>query len=131
MLIKGQFSVKLQPLDTYGVSKAGNKLARMSIDKTFQGPLSGTSQGDMLSAMTSKQGSAGYVAIELVTGEIEGKAGSFCLQHFGLMSNGEQSLTLCVVPDSGTGELEGLSGTMEINIIDGEHYYAFDYQLTN
>lgn len=129
MAIKGQFEIKLQPLDTHGVSKAGNKLARMSIDKTFHGPLNGTSKGDMLSAMSSKQGSAGYVAIELVTGELEGKFGSFCLQHFGLMSNGEQSLTLCVVPDSGTGELEGLSGQMEIDIIDGEHHYVFDYQI--
>ena len=75
------------------------------------------------------KGSAGYVAIERVTGRVHGRAGSFALQHFGVMNRGASSLTLSVVPDSGTGELTGLSGTMSIDIRDGQHFYAFDYSL--
>lgn len=129
MNISGKFDITLKPIEPYANSKAGIKLGRMSIDKTFSGELSATSKGEMLSALSPKAGSAGYVAIELVTGELSGKKGSFALQHFGTMSNGEQSLVLTVVPDSGTGELEALTGKMSINIEDGQHFYTFEYEL--
>ncbi|MCW8832530.1 MAG: DUF3224 domain-containing protein, partial [Colwellia sp.] len=125
----GKFEVILNPIDSYATSKDGIKLGRMSIDKTFSGELSATSKGEMLSALTSKAGSAGYVAIELVTGELNGKKGSFALQHFGTMSNGEQNLLLEVVPDSGVGELAALTGKMDITIEDGQHFYTFEYEL--
>jgi hypothetical protein len=101
----------------------------MSIDKKFTGSLTATSQGEMLSAMTPTQGSAGYVAIEQVIGELEGKKGSFVLQHFGLMDKGQDSLILKVVPDSGTDELAGLTGSMKIRIEQGIHHYDFEYSL--
>ncbi|HMM67686.1 MAG TPA: DUF3224 domain-containing protein, partial [Dokdonella sp.] len=84
---------------------------------------------EMLSAMTSMKGSAGYVAIERVVGSLQGRRGSFVLQHSGTMNRGEPSLSVTVVPDSGTGELEGLSGTLGITVREGIHCYGFDYQL--
>jgi len=129
MKISGKFEVTLKPLDTYAESTEALQLARMSIDKTFFGELSATSKGEMLSARTQVEGSAGYVAIELVTGELDGKQGSFVLQHFGTMGQGQHHLTLEVVPDSGTDDLQGLSGTMDIQIDNGQHFYTFDYQL--
>jgi len=129
MKISGKFDVELKPIESYAPSKGGIKLGRMSIDKTFFGELSATSQGEMLSALSPKAGSAGYVAIELVTGAITGKKGSFALQHYGTMSGGSQSLVLEVIPDSGTGELVNLKGKMKINIEDGQHFYIFEYEL--
>ena len=129
MKISGKFDLEMKPIESYADSIDGIKLGRMSIDKTFSGELSATSKGEMLSALSSKAGSAGYVAIELVTGQLSGKKGSFALQHFGTMSNGEQNLILEVVPDSGIGELENLKGKMSINIEDGQHYYTFEYEL--
>jgi hypothetical protein len=129
MKVTGEFKVKLNPIDGYAEGQNGIRLNRMSIDKTFSGALTATSKGDMLSAMTSVKGSAGYVAIEQVTGELAGKSGSFVLQHYGMMNKGEQRLTLEVVPDSGTDELEGLTGKMAINIEDGKHFYEFEYEL--
>ena len=101
----------------------------MSIDKTFHGELAATSQGEMLSAMTKTKGSAGYVAIEQVTGNLSGKSGSFVLQHFGTMDKGSDRLILEVVPGSASGEMSGLTGTMVIKIEDGQHYYELDYDL--
>ena len=101
----------------------------MSIDKTFYGDLSATSQGEMLSAMTGVEGSAGYVAIEQVSGVLLGRTGSFALQHLGVMDRGENRLILAVVPDSATGELGGLSGAMAIEIEGGDHLYTFDFDL--
>jgi hypothetical protein len=109
----------------------GVKLNRMSIDKTFQGDLDATSKGEMLSARTPVKGSAGYVAIEQVSGILSGKNGSFMLQHFGIMDKGQDRLILEVVPDSGTGELEGLSGQMKIIIEEGQHFYEFEYQFSS
>lgn len=129
MQIKGTFDVKLEPLDFSHESQNGMKLGRMSIEKTFYGELSGSSKGEMLSALTDREGSAGYVAIEQLSGTLNEKEGSFVLQHFGLMSRGKDRLILEVVPDSGTGELEGLSGKMQIVREDGKHYYIFDYLL--
>lgn len=128
-MISGKFDVTMVPFETYATGADGVKLGRMSIDKTFFGDLSGVSKGEMLNALTPVDGSAGYVAIEQVVGELEGKKGSFVLQHYGLMGEGGQVLTLEVVPDSGTGELEGLTGKMDIRIENGQHYYDFEYQL--
>jgi hypothetical protein len=122
----GTFEVKLapQPADDYADGKA---LGRMTIDKTFHGDLSATSRGQMLSAMGVVKASAGYVAIERVTGVLAGRSGSFVLQHTGTMDRGQGSLSVSVVPDSGTDELTGLSGTMTIEIAGGEHRYRFTY----
>lgn len=107
----------------------GATLSRMSIDKQFQGDLEGTSKGEMLSATTAVPGSAGYVAIERVTGKLQGRAGSFALQHSGTMARGAYKQSIAVVPDSGAGELTGLSGEMTIRISGGEHSWEFDYSI--
>jgi hypothetical protein len=124
----GTFDVKItpQPADD---RPDGATIGRMSIDKQFRGDLEGTSQGQMLAAMTDVKGSAGYVAIERVRGTLGGRTGTFALQHHGLMSRGEPQLTVTVVPDSGTGELAGISGSMTIEIEGGQHSYAFDYTI--
>lgn len=129
MEIKGKFKVALEPLDSYAQGEDGISLGRMSIDKTFSGDLAAESRGEMLTAMTAEEGSAGYVAIEQVRGELKGREGSFVLQHFGTMQRGDDHLILEVVPNSGTGELSGLSGTMRIEIDQGEHFYLFEYDL--
>lgn len=130
MKISGEFDVKTKPMDGYALGKDGVSMNRMSIDKTFIGELDATSKGEMLSAMTPVKGSAGYVALEQVQGSLQGKKGSFVLQHFGTMDQGEERLIMEVVPDSGTGELEGLSGKMAIIIEDGKHFYEFEYDLS-
>ena len=129
MLVSGKFDVALKPLDAYAKAIDGVTLGRMSIDKTFTGGLSATSQGEMLSALTPVKGSAGYVAIEQVSGELNGKKGSFVLQHYATMNSEGQHLTLEVVPDSATDELKGLKGKMEIQIEGGQHSYNFEYEL--
>jgi hypothetical protein len=129
MNITGTFEVSLKPLDLGVRGVDGIQLGRMSINKTFSGDLNATSEGEMLSAMTATKGSAGYVAIEQVTGTLSGKTGSFVLQHFGIMDRGRDRLVLEVVPDSGTGELSGLAGTMQIKVASGLHSYAFEYVL--
>jgi hypothetical protein len=123
----GTFEVKLNPQadDKVGDSTVG----RMSIDKQFHGDLEATSKGQMLSAMTDITGSAGYVAIEWVSGKLHGHSGTFALQHSATMTRGAPQLTITVVPDSGTGELVGLAGKMTINIVDGKHFYDFEYTL--
>jgi len=128
MAANGTFEVKLRPLETYDQA-ADAKIGRMSIDKTFQGGLVGTSRGEMLSGGSPAEGSAGYVAIERVTGTLQGRSGSFLLQHSGTMTPTSQELTITVVPGSGTGELEGIAGTMSIEIDGGKHLYDFDYTL--
>ncbi|HMQ56698.1 MAG TPA: DUF3224 domain-containing protein [Anaerolineae bacterium] len=129
MQAKGEFEVKLQPLEPFTPGSEGLSLGRLSIDKTFQGDLVAHSQGEMLSAITPVEGSAGYVAIEQVTGALQGRQGTFVLQHFGVMSHGENRLILEVVPDSGTGQLVNLAGQMKIIIENGQHFYEFDYSL--
>lgn len=130
MKISGKFEVKLNPLDCYAKGENGVNLGRMSINKRFYGELEAKSKGEMLSAMTSTQGSAGYVAIEQVVGQLSGKKGSFILQHFGILDKGKDRLILEVVPDSGAGELSGLVGKMTINTKEGKHFYEFEYELT-
>jgi len=127
--VSGEFSVKLNPIEGYAKGIDGINLGRMSIDKTFSGELEASSTGEMLSAMTATQGSAGYVAIEQVVGTLAGKQGSFVLQHFGTMDKGQDSLILNVIPDSGADELEGLAGSMKIRIENGVHHYDFQYTL--
>ncbi|MEO6725154.1 MAG: DUF3224 domain-containing protein [Blastocatellia bacterium] len=127
-LASGTFEVKLAPQapdDNAGDAPLG----RMTIDKQFHGDLEATSKGQMLAAMTEVKGSAGYVAIERVSGKLAGRSGTFVLQHSGTMTRGAVQLTITVVPDSGTGELVGLAGKMAINIADGEHSYDFEYTL--
>lgn len=129
MIATGTFSLKSESLDNYAEGSNDIKLNRMSIDKSFEGDLKGSSKGEILSAVTPVKNSAGYVAIEQVVGEIEGKKGSFVLQHFGIMDKGDNRLILEVVPDSGTSDLADISGKMLIRIEDGQHFYDFDYKL--
>jgi hypothetical protein len=125
----GTFEVKLTPQKPDNKEAESANLGRMSIDKEFFGDLAATSKGEMLSVMTDVKGSAGYVAIERVTGTLHGRTGSFILQHNGTMTRGAPQLSITVVPDSGTGQLVGLAGTMTIKIADGKHLYEFDYTL--
>jgi len=122
----GTFEVKLTPQ-----SAKDDPVGRMSIDKQFHGELEATSKGEMLSVFTEVKGSAGYVAMERVTGTLRGHGGSFVLQHTGTMNRGEPQLSVTVVPDSGTGDLAGLTGKMEIIIADGKHSYVFEYTITH
>jgi len=125
----GTFDVKLTP-QAPDAKGDGAPVGRMTIDKQFHGDLEGTSKGEMLTAMTAVKGSAGYVAIERVTGTLRGRKGTFALQHSGIMTRGTPSLTITVVPDSGTEQLAGLAGKMAILIAaDGKHSYEFDYTL--
>jgi hypothetical protein len=101
----------------------------MSIDKQIHGDLEATSKGQMLATGTDVKGSAGYVAIERITGTLQGRTGSFVLQHSGTMARGALQQSITVVPDSGTGQLVGLTGKMTINIADGKHSFDFDYAL--
>jgi ketosteroid isomerase-like protein len=122
----GAFEVKMNPqVDDQGEPTVG----RMSLDKQFHGDLEAASKGQMLAVMTEVSGSAGYVAMERVNGKLHGLNGTFALQHSGTMTRGTPQLIITVVPDSGTGALAGLAGTMTINIIDGKHFYEFDYTL--
>lgn len=126
--IRGSFDVKLQPQAPASAIAEAN-LGRQTIDKQFHGELNAHSLGEMLAAMTEVKGSAGYVAIERVSGTLQGKRGSFVLMHTGVMDKGTRHLTIQVVPDSATDELIGLKGQMQIEIKDGQHFYVFDYSL--
>ena len=122
---KGEFDVKLTP-------QADDKdtgLGRMSIEKTWRGDLAGTSRGEMLTAMTETKGSAGYVAEERFAGTLAGRKGSFTFQHHAVMDRGKPSLEIRVVPDSGTGELAGISGTLTLEITGGKHFYELEYTM--
>lgn len=123
---QGEFDVKLIPQPQEGGATAPG---RMLLDKRFHGPLEASSQGQMLAMGTAVPGSAGYVALERVSGSLNGRRGSFALQHSGSMERGAPSLSVTVVPDSGTEELQGLSGRMQIRIEGGKHFYAFSYTL--
>jgi hypothetical protein len=126
----GTFDVSLKPLPMDN-DPGSPLLGRMSIDKQFHGDLDGASKGQMLTGGTIIKNSAGYVAIERVIGALKGRKGSFILQHTGEMNRGEPSLVITVVPDSGTDQLEGLKGTMKIDIDAGKHSYNLDYVLAN
>jgi hypothetical protein len=120
----GPFDVKMTPQD----DKLSDGVNRMLIDKQYHGELEATSKGQML-AVGSAKGSGAYVAVETVTGKLEGKTGSFALYHTGVMDKGAPTLSVNVVPGSGTGQLTGISGKMTINIADGKHSYDFEYSL--
>jgi hypothetical protein len=128
--VTGPFDVKITPQkpDTQ-IARAAN-LGRLTIDKRYHGDLEAIAKGEMLAAQTEVKGSAGYVALERVTGKLKGRSGSFVLQHNGTMNRGAAELSVTVVPDSGAGELRGLSGKMRIVIApDGAHSYEFDFKL--
>jgi uncharacterized protein DUF3224 len=123
----GRFDVKLNPQTDEGGDPT---IGRMTVDKQYHGPLEGTGKGQMLTGGTDVQGSGVYVAIERVSGKLDGQSGSFTLQHGGTMTRGVPQLIITVVPDSGTGDLVGLAGKMMINIVDGKHFYEFEYTIT-
>ncbi len=123
--ISGTFDVRMTRDAVHDGADAG--IGRMSITKRYHGDLEGTAVGEMLAAMTTTPGSAGYVALERVEGRLAGRSGAFHLQHSGTMDRGEPTLVVTVVPDSATGELVGLRGRLAIRIEGGQHYYDFDY----
>lgn len=127
-LAKGTFTVEIKP-QTEPDTADGVSLGRMSLDKRFEGDLVATGKGEMLTALTPVKSSAGYVAIERVTGTLQGRTGSFVFQHSGSMDQGAKQLSITVVPGSGTGALAGISGVFKINIIEGAHFYEFEYSL--
>ena len=127
-MVKGTFEVTMSPEPPYDVVD-GVSLGRVSIDKKFSGPLDATGKVAMLAARTKHQGSAVYSALERVTGTLEGRQGTFVLQHTGVVNRGAQSLVVTIVPDSGTGALEGIAGRMSIEIAGGQHHYELDYTL--
>ena len=128
MIVEGSFELTMHPDPPYDAVE-GVTLARVRFDKRFTGPLEGTSEVNMIGARTPIESSAGYVAIERVTGTLVGKRGSFVLMHTGLMTRGTLSLSVVIVPDSGTGELAGIFGAMKIVNQDGTHAYELDYEL--
>lgn len=127
----GPFDVKLIPQKPDSDVAQSANLGRMSIDKQFHGDLEATSKGEVIAAQTEVKRSAGYVAMERVTGTLKGRKGTFVLQHSATMNRGVPELSITVVPDSGTDELTGLAGKMNIIIADGKHSYQFDYTLAD
>ena len=125
----GTFEVKVAPQPADEQAQAAG-IARMSLDKEWQGGLTGVSKGEMLSTGSGSKGSSGgYVALEQFTGTLDGRSGSFVMQHNGTMTRGTPQLTISVVPDSGTGQLVGIAGKLSITIADGKHSYDFEYRL--
>lgn len=128
MTATGTFEVKINPQSED--KGEGSTMGRMSLDKQYHGDLEGTAKGEMLYASsTGVQGSGSYVAVERVTGKLNGKTGSFALAHKGTMAGGKQQMDIAIVPDSGAGELAGISGTLKIIIADGKHSYELEYTL--
>jgi hypothetical protein len=128
-MVSGEFDVKLTPQKPDNAETESVGVARISLDKSFHGALEATSKGEMLSMMTEVKGSGVYVAVERVTGALNGLRGSFALHHLGTMTRGVPQLSVVVVPDSGTGELVGLGGEMQIKISEGKHFYEFSFTL--
>ncbi|MGX9774689.1 DUF3224 domain-containing protein [Janthinobacterium aestuarii] len=126
--ITGTFDVTITP-ETLSDTAAQSGLGRLSLDKRYHGALEASAQGEMLSARASVTGSAGYVALERVEGSLDGRHGSFYLQHSGTMTRGAPALSVTVVPDTGTEQLQGLRGSLAIRIEDGKHYYDFTYDI--
>lgn len=125
----GAFDVKLSPL-TLSEQSADPKLGRMSIEKQYHGELEASAKGEMLTAQSEVKDSGVYVAVERVTGTLNGKRGSFAMHHTGVMNRGKPELKITVVPDSGTDDLQGLTGIMNIRIEGGgKHFYDFEYSL--
>eukprot|EP00026_Physarum_polycephalum_P017983 Phypoly_transcript_19399.p1 GENE.Phypoly_transcript_19399~~Phypoly_transcript_19399.p1 ORF type:complete len:130 (-),score=25.61 Phypoly_transcript_19399:78-467(-) len=122
---KGTFKVAMQPL----TPPPAEGLGRFSINKTIIGDLEATTVGEMFSSGAPADGNAGYVAIEVVTGKLHGKGGSFTMLHTGTILNGERTLSVIVVPGSGKDDLKGISGKFDIKIENGVHSYDFEYTL--
>jgi hypothetical protein len=129
MIARGTFDVKMTPEAVDAAD--GNPVSRLALDKQYRGDLDGAGRGVMVSATTPVKGSAGYVAIERVSGTLHGRRGSFVMQHAGMMTRGAQQLAITIVPDSGTGELVGIAGSCGITIADGVHTYEIQYTLTH
>lgn len=129
-IAKGTFTVDLKPMPPQGFELEMG-LGRTSIDKRIEGDLAATTKGQMLSFMTDTAGSAGYVAMERVTGSLHGRTGTFVLQHTGTMNRGAATASITVVPDSGTDALTGLSGDFRIIVEGGQHRYEFAYSITS
>lgn len=127
-IAKGTFTVEMKPQGEPSAAE-GVSTARLALSKRFEGDLAAVGLGEMLTALTPIKGSAGYVAIERVTGSVHGKSGSFVFQHSGTMNQGAQQLSIAVVPGSGTGALTGIHGVFKINIVEGKHFYEFEYSL--
>ena len=126
--VSGSFSITMTPATT--PQRSGRTaLGRMLLDKVYTGELAATASGEMLSAVTDTKGAAGYVAMEAITGVLQGREGSFVAQHAGTMADGKQQLSIVIVPHSGTGQLTGISGTLAIRIENGQHFYDIDYSL--
>ena len=126
-IARGTFEVNMEPEPPF-LEQDGVTLNRNAVRKEFSGDMAGMSEAQMLAAFTGTPGSAGYVVIEHFTGSVDGKSGSFVLQHNGVMNKGDAQLTVTIVPDSGTGELAGISGTMELDNDEGHHSYVLDYE---
>ena len=124
----GPFDVKITP-QTLPDQETAAGLGRMSLDKQYHGDLEATAKGAMLTADTAMKESGVYVAVERVTGTLQGRSGTFAMHHTGVMTRDTPALKITVVPDSGTGQLVGLAGTMNIRIDNGKHFYEFDYTL--
>lgn len=128
MQAKGDFEVTRIPQEELDIG-GGASVGHSRFDKRFHGPLEATSVVHMLAVMSETPGSGAYVAIERIEGTLDGKRGSFHTQHSGAMDRGTPSLDISVVPDTGTGELTGLQGRIAIDIVDGKHFYTFDYDI--
>lgn len=128
-MVSGEFEVKMNPQKADNPEAESAGLSRMSLDKHYRGELEASGKGEMISIMTEVKGSGVYVAIERVNGTLNGRSGSFLLYHRGVMTRGAAELSIKVVPDSGTGDLTGLTGDMQIKFPDGKHFYEFNYGL--
>lgn len=126
--VKGSFEVQSGPLDADDATRAVGAM-RMKFEKQFKGPLTATSIVSMMGVMDRRTGSGAYLALEKVTGELDGKKGSFLFQHSSSMARGRPRQSILVVPDSGTDDLAGLAGEMTVDIVDGQHFYTFTYNL--
>lgn len=122
---KGTFTVDLKPL----TPTPAEGITRYSMHKHLTGDLSGSTQGEMFSAGDPKSGHAGYVAIEVVTATLEGRQGTFALQHLASMDATGSHMQIQVVPGSGADALAGLVGTFLIEITEGTHHYTLSYDL--
>lgn len=128
MQAKGEFEVTRIPQEELEIGE-GATIGHSRFDKRFRGGLQATSVVHMLALMTPVQGSGAYVAVERIEGALDGRTGSFFVQHNGIMDRGEPSLDITVIPDSGTDQLTGLRGRMRIDVSEGRHAYSFDYEI--
>ncbi len=126
--VKGKFEVRSSPLDADEVTRELGAM-RMKFEKRFEGPLSATGLVSMIGVMDRQTGSGAYVALEKISGELQGRKGSFLFQHSSVLDRGQPRQSIRVIPDSGTEELAGLRGDMTVDIVDGQHFYTFEYDL--